>query len=160
MDYTSKNVARFWAKVNKDGSIPTCCPELGSCWEWTGGGNGQGYGQIRINYRQMGAHQVAWELTHGAIPKGSWILHKCDNRACVNPDHLFLGTAKRNMTDMVAKGQRDTGKGKPRHRLTRLQVLDLKSRYANGESKASLARDFNIAYNTVSNIVNGRTRNR
>lgn len=161
-EYTEKNVTRFWSKVNKNGTIPVHHPELGPCWEWMGGGNGKGYGQVRINYRQMGTHQVAWELMHGRVPRDLWVLHKCNNPNCMNPDHLFLGTAKDNTSDMIRKNRRRPymgySTGTKRHHLTAEEILTLKTRYANGESQTALARDFDVSRVTVSNILKGKTR--
>jgi hypothetical protein len=98
---------RFWEKVAKgDG-----------CWLWTASLGSTGYGQICVRdekgqYRQTKAHRVSWILTNGPIPGGLQVLHKCDNPPCVNPDHLFLGTAIDNMRDMAAKG-RHVGTRKP-----------------------------------------------
>lgn len=157
---TPKHIDKFWSKINKNGTVPDHAPDLGACWEWMGGGNGKGYGQMRVNYRQVATHKIAWELTNGEIPPGLWLLHKCDNRACCNPDHLLLGTVKDNTTDMIEKGRRHTGLGLPRHHVTADEVETIRARHASGTKKAVLAREFNVSHNTISNIVNRRTRNR
>lgn len=92
--------ARFWSKVNKtDG-----------CWLWTGARkNKQGHGNMRVGNRNVCAHRVSWTLAHGDIPVGSWVLHKCDVPACVNPDHLYLGTQKENMRDASERKRLATG---------------------------------------------------
>jgi len=79
------------------------------CWEWTGVRSGSGYGRIQTRGRSKGAfvraHRLSWEMHCGPIPDGFMVLHSCDNRGCVNPDHLFLGTQSDNMRDMSAKGR-------------------------------------------------------
>lgn len=89
---------RFWSKVNK----------TDTCWLWTARTNNWGYGAIcagGMNNGWLRAHRVAWELTNGPIPKGAYVLHKCDVPACVNPDHLWLGSLKDNTQDMMRKGR-------------------------------------------------------
>ena len=90
---------RFWEKVDKSGGDD-------GCWEWIAGKYPNGYGMFALKRQVVRcAHRVAWMLTHGDIPDGLFVLHKCDNRSCVNPSHLFLGTHKQNMQDMVNKGR-------------------------------------------------------
>lgn len=97
---------RFWAKVNKDGPVH---PVLGTpCWLWTASFGTAGYGQIGVGGavgRPIGAHRVSWELHNGPIPDGMCALHKCDVKACVNPEHLFTGTLIDNVADMMEKGR-------------------------------------------------------
>jgi hypothetical protein len=93
-------IARFWAKVEKtDG-----------CWLWRAQ-IACGYGRFRSDQGNMQAHRFAWIITNGPIPDGLWVLHKCDVKICVNPEHLFLGTHEDNMADMVQKGRQKKGPG-------------------------------------------------
>ena len=82
----------------------------GLCWSWKGSKNQAGYGQFRVGRRGRvwSAHRVSWVLKNGDIPPGMFVLHRCDNPGCCNPDHLFLGTAKDNSQDCIGKGRRAT----------------------------------------------------
>ena len=79
---------------------------MSGCWLWTGGTNERGYGIIGVTaYKGDKAHRVSWRIHRGDIPEGVNVLHRCDVPACVNPEHLFLGTLRDNMRDCVAKGR-------------------------------------------------------
>lgn len=79
------------------------------CWMWTGARSQGIYGSLTVNDRTVQAHRVSWELNNGLIPENAHVLHRCDTPACVNPDHLFLGTHTDNMRDRKAKGRARNG---------------------------------------------------
>ena len=89
--------------------------ESTGCWEWSLSRQRNGYGQIKYGGKMRRAHRVSFEAFNGPIPYGMEVMHKCDNRGCVNPDHLSIGTHRENMLDIDAKGRRLKGKSHPLH---------------------------------------------
>lgn len=89
-----------------------------SCWNWTGALNHNGYGHVRVKGKTYRVHRFIYQLLSGEIPKGKLVCHRCDNRKCINPDHLFLGSHNENMADMIRKGRRSTAPVRGRARQT------------------------------------------
>ena len=139
---------RFWSNVDKSGD----------CWLWTKCKDTHGYGQLKQAGKLLRAHRVSWTLSNGAIPKGRYILHKCDAPACVRPEHLFLGTAKDNSDDMIAKNRDNhslnvKGSAHGQARLSESQVLDMRQRHKGGEAIDSLAQRYRISYGHAWGII-------
>ena len=86
---------------------------LSGCLIWLGATKEKGYGAIRVGMRTVRAHRFAWELAHGPIPAGAWVLHRCDRPECVAVEHLYVGGAAENTRDMMERG-RDWGSSKTR----------------------------------------------
>lgn len=80
------------------------------CWNWKTYIGKNGYGQFILNPKKVSAHRASWIIHKGEIPQGLFILHKCDNKKCVNPNHLFLGTQLENIRDAYSKGRGQIGK--------------------------------------------------
>lgn len=96
---------RFWRYVEK---------QPGGCWIWTARINEKGYGHFMINSTSPAkAHRISYQIHFGPIPDGMLVLHKCDNKACVNPSHLYLGTHHDNMNDIACGNKRRSLHGKP-----------------------------------------------
>lgn len=123
------------------------------CWLWTGAIGSDGYGRVRRKGKTHSAHRYAYQLFKGDVPQGLCVLHRCDNPACVNPTHLFLGTKKDNSEDMLSKGRH----GRSRPHLTREDVEEIRQRLAAGESKVSVARAYGMCRSTVQDIEGQRT---
>jgi hypothetical protein len=130
-------------------------------WLWTGSHNLGGYGHLRSGPapgRLEKAHRLAWEFYRGPLPLGLLVLHRCDIPACVNPDHLFLGTQEDNAMDMVQKGRKRGGFNgiPPPHRSWTLKPVEIRAirfRASQGETYASLSRAFHVTAATISSVV-------
>ena len=112
-------------------------PEPNSgCWLWLGTDSGEGYGSFFYEGRPQLAHRVSWQIHRGDL-NGLWVLHHCDTRGCVNPDHLYLGTVKENSRDAIARNRiapyLPRGETHPKARFTESVVRDIRSKYASGE---------------------------
>lgn len=132
------------------------------CWYWIGNRIRSGYGMFKDGGKNKVAHRVSWELHRGLIPAGMDVLHKCDVRCCVNPDHLFLGTALDNARDMIAKGRHrfvgpPRGEKNPRTKLSDAQVDEMRAvREERGLSYKALAAMFGVTAMTAHRAITTR----
>lgn len=123
------------------------------CLEWKAG-KSSGYGRFRNGGRMMFAHRVSYELHHGAIPDGLHVLHRCDNPACVNPSHLFLGTHAENMADKSSKERQARGE---RNGIAKLSAADvLAIRASGGITQRSLAREYGVSQAQIWRLLVGK----
>jgi len=150
---------RFWNRVDKTDLNKV--GETGGCWLWSGAVNAYGYGIVSKDRRPRRAHRVAWELTHGPIPSGFCVLHRCDNPPCVNPEHLFLGSKKDNMADKIRKGRQagcfQAGQRAPSRFLSDTAVMMIRSMWKDSGYKTNeLAGLFGVHRDTIRNVVKRR----
>ena len=148
------SIDRFMEKVNK----------TESCWLWTGGTYIKGYGNFWDGSRQISSHRFSYKYFIEDIPKGMCICHKCDNVACVNPTHLWLGTQKQNLQDMYSKKRNrplNTYTSGSKHfnaKLSNIDVKTIRDVYTTGRfSHRELARKFHVSKTIITNILNNKT---
>jgi hypothetical protein len=129
------------------------------CWYFAGSRDAIGYGRIPA-LGENKAHRVSWRIFRGQIPQGMRVLHRCDVRNCVNPEHLFLGTQADNVRDMMEKKRHRVvpqfGESNPMARLTREEVGAIREMVAAGSLQIEACRRFNVSPMTVSRIVRGQ----
>jgi hypothetical protein len=177
VNLSEKDIARFWSKVDKNG--PTILHMESPCWIWTASKE-SGYGRVKIGRKMFLAHRIAWLITSGPIPHdksahGICVCHRCDNPACSNPSHLFLGTHTDNMRDREIKKRGNQPRGDKsgarlhpekwargeEHFLSKLattQVIDIRTIYAaGGITLKQLAAQFGVTFATVGKIINRKT---
>lgn len=147
----SNDIDAFWSKVNKSAD---------GCWTWVGGDRHvAGYGLLRRGcVGEHRAHRISWVLHYGPIPNGLYVCHHCDNRPCVRPDHLFVGTATDNMQDMIRKGRSAAqvnpdhyAKGEEKiHKLTTAQVADIRM---SSSSRTALSVRYGVSVSCIGKIL-------
>lgn len=130
-----------------------------NCWNWTGPVSSAGYGMIGINYKSRTTHRVSYEIHCGEIPTGFHVLHRCDNRKCVNPKHLFLGTQADNVADMVSKNRHAgwSGLRGTAHGCSKLTENDVREiRAAVNPHVRDLAKKYGVDRNHIYAIRSGK----
>lgn len=143
---------RFWSKVDKSGE----------CWEWQACRDIGGYGLFRIGGRRgktWKAHRFAWVLTFGPIPDGVLVLHHCDNRRCVRPDHLYLGDQVANMRDRLQRNRESYQMGSRTNtaKLTEADIPVIRARLAAGEIPRVIAEDYGVSRAAIAAVKTGLT---
>ncbi len=146
--------SRFWSRVKKG--------HREECWPWSMSINKRGYGQFTHQRQVRLAHRTAYELAYGPIPKGHRICvcHKCDNKPCCNPYHLFLGTDGDNVRDCLAKGRLNPTRGEAsKHaKLNNHKVVEIRNRYERGGvSCKTLASEYGVFKTTIQGVVSFKT---
>jgi hypothetical protein len=155
---------RFWSKVD-------VLENNDNCWNWIASIDSPGYGSFKINGKKVNSHRMAYFLTFGEIPEELCVCHKCDNKLCCNPHHLWLGTRHENNTDMKSKGRCATGdrsgarihpesvlRGdmRPNRKLSEFQVKNILNLYFNGKVSAiHIAEQYNVSRSAIFKVVSG-----
>lgn len=138
---------RFWSYVSID--------QPDKCWLWTGGLNALGYGSFKIRtHTHRVAHRLMYKLFHGDVADDLCICHRCDNRQCVNPNHLFLGTKIDNAIDRHLKGRDSRGETHPAAKLTEAQVLAIRR---DTRKRQEIANHYGVKLCTIEDIIYGRS---
>lgn len=144
---------RFWQKMTIGSDV--------QCWNWNEYLDTGGYGRVWVPSlrREVKSHRVAWELRNGQIPSGIFVLHRCDNRRCCNPSHLFIGTIADNVRDCIRKGRTNQVKGERVYgsRLNGEKVLQIRKARSAGERVKVLAEVYGVSEKTISSVALGRT---
>jgi len=137
----------FWNKVKKS--------REDDCWEWQGGTNHGGYGKHKYNYKTLAAHRFSYMVTHKRkIDSSEYVCHKCDNRLCVNPAHLFLGTQQDNMNDMKNKNRQSCGIRCTSAKLNDKKVIAIRELHKIGMTPKMLSNKYNVGTMAIYRILN------
>ena len=143
MAHMSTIIDRFWRNVEKtDG-----------CWNWTAHLNSKGYGRLWAQRKLWQAHRFSYFITHGPIPDGLFVCHRCDNPRCVRPSHLFLGTCLDNSQDMSKKGRAAWGEKCSHSKLRQIDVENIRNLHAEGISVAQIAQRYGMSRQQIYNII-------
>ncbi len=171
-EISSEELFRFLARINKRG--PLVRKGLGKCFSWKTDGPTDIYGSVYLSGEEYPAHRVAWTIENGPIPRRLRVLHKCDNKNCVNPAHLFLGTQGDNMRDRSSKGRGNhprgdqhparlnpsrlaRGEAHGQSKLVASDVISMRAKWASGESLESIGRSFRVSGVTAKRAILGIT---
>jgi hypothetical protein len=150
MKFDEKTISRFNNKLSS--------PDINGCINFNGEILSSGYGRMCINYKKIVAHRISYIINFGSIPKGKLVLHKCDNRKCVNPYHLFIGSYQDNMDDKVNKNRQSKGVSTNIAKLTDELVKNIRLDISLGFiSLKKLAKKYKISYPTILDIKRKRT---
>jgi hypothetical protein len=147
-----------WEKTIKERLFSKVKKHPNGCWVWSGA-TAAGYGKIgrKRPMSPISVHRMSYMIHFGKIKDGLFVLHKCDNKLCVNPDHLFLGTQKDNIRDMRNKNRGTKGENHPNSILTMKICRNIRKEYATGKTSLSiLGRKYNICFQHVHDIVKNR----
>lgn len=152
LDLCSADRERFERAVGEE--------DASGCWNWMKCCCSRGYGQFccRVDgqWKIVVAHRVAWTIANGPVPHGLLVLHRCDNKRCVRPEHLFLGTQADNMRDMIEKGRAAQGERQANAKLTTEMVLEIRKMLAKKVPQSQIGQRFGVEQCCISRISTGQ----
>lgn len=155
---TPDELRRFWSRVDRSGGGTACWPWMGALSSW-------GYGFARIEGRQINASRASYIIANGPIGADLYVLHHCDNRACVNPRHLYAGTPQQNVRDMDQRGRRGRGfhprRRGEQHQAARLSdetIAAIRAEMAAGGKQRHVAAKYGCSHTYVGMLVRGEKR--
>ena len=131
-----------------------------NCWEWQANRYYNGYGHINVDKKTLFVHRYSYEYYFGSFDKSLCVLHKCDNRKCINPDHLFLGTRDENMKDMVSKNRQAKGIDNGTNKLSEIDVIEIKKTLSEKIYKGlitQLSKKYKVSRAVIYDIKNGKS---
>ncbi|MBG6243488.1 MAG: HNH endonuclease [Candidatus Symbiopectobacterium sp. Dall1.0] len=136
----------------KERLMDACTEEPGGCWVWNLSVSSGGYGQIRRNGINCRANRASYEAFNGEIPDGGVVRHTCDNKLCIKPSHLVIGTNQDNSSDMVERNRQASGSRNGRCKLSANEVMEIRS---SSLSYSKLAKKYGISKGHAHRIKNG-----
>lgn len=149
-------------KLSLEEKLLSKASQQGECLVWFGQKCKRGYGRLRLDGRLQRAHRLMYELRNGPIPAGAVVMHSCDNRACINPAHLSVGTQRENIHDMINKGRSNRVRGErhPKAKLTGEEVKEIRRRFVSYDrtnGARALGREFGVTWQSILAVVSGKS---
>jgi len=155
-----KGVQKNWKSNQQRMDLKTIKKSQDECWDWTGATHPFGYGLVRNELGKLVmAHRLSYEIYIGEIQPGLCVLHKCDNPKCTNPNHLFIGTKRENMVDMIQKGRAVHAIGSLASKaiLTETDVVNMRQLARNGQTHSVIASMYKVSKSCASHAINGKS---
>ena len=162
-------ISDFFSKVDRHGPPPAHLPHLGSCWIWTAGISNWGYGRFyyrveRGRWLNLRAHRVSWVIHFGQVPDDFLVLHRCDVRRCVNPEHLFVGSYADNNQDTAHKRRRPAAEEHPMAKLNWEKVESIRKMFSGCDGRLLginvAAEQFGVSRAAIHALLNNKTWSR
>ncbi len=144
----------IYKRTDKEIRFDSYVKKIGKCWIWTGSCTRDGYGQFSVKFKKIAAHRMSYQIYNGDIPEKMCILHSCDNKKCVNPNHLRIGTKKDNRNDADIRGRSPKGETHGMSKIKDADIFKIKEMYASGcFTQTQISKKFKISQGRVSQLI-------